>query len=555
MQKPTTNSNLSESTTAARASYPSWRALIWFALFRLLVAAALNLAFIPLFGTLWKILPATALSLSVSITYSALVLLALVLSGLRWPSKRSLIQTSVFIDIVAFTLLMYGNGGVQSGFGLLLAIAVAAGALLMEGRLSMLFASFATLGVISQQIYAQLSQTSAANSLTHAGLLGVTYFTVAILAHVLYRRIQETEWLAARRQVDIADLSKLNEFIIQSMGTGVLVVDEQHRLRLMNAAASQLLGVTDGHRGEYLAHLAPELYGWLCTSIDPKGYGGSTATVSVANREIKPSFTALGEGPTGALIIFLRDNQELIREAQQIKLASLGRLSASIAHNIRNPLSALKHAAQLLAESPALPQEDRHLTQIIQRNTGRIDEIIESILQLSRRRGARPEPIDLRSWLSDFCVEFTETRRLPEGRLELQIAPDTPDISTDPRHLHQVLTVLCDNAVDHAGTRDRPARICVSAGAAPTAGGAFVEVQDDGRGIGPETEQEMFTPFFTTSVCGTGLGLYVARELSEANAIDFNYVRPSGNGSRFRLVFSGVRAEPLSTDHQTGSSR
>jgi two-component system, NtrC family, sensor histidine kinase PilS len=153
----------------------------------------------------------------------------------------------VFVDILAFGLLMYAAGGVQSGLGVLLAVAVAAGALMMEGRLSLLFAALATLVVITQQVVAHLQGGAPAAGYTQAGLLGVLFFTVALLAHLLYRRLHAVEALAARRQVDIDDLSKLNDYIIQNMGTGILVVDGERRLRMMNQAARDLLGTPSQH--------------------------------------------------------------------------------------------------------------------------------------------------------------------------------------------------------------------------------------------------------------------------------------------------------------------
>lgn len=515
-------------------AYPSWRALAWFSLFRLWIAFGLLVVFVPVpasFGDK----SGFSLSAWVSVVYAVMVLLETVSRYLKWPSKERQVQVSVFLDIVAFTLLIHGSGSARGG--LLLAIAVAAGALLMEGRLSLLFASFATLAVIAQETYAQLYLDSAPGGLAQAGLLGITFFTVATLGHVLYRRLQETQLLAARRQVDLDDLSKLNEFVIQSMGTGVLVVDGDKRVRLLNGAATALLGLRRSANGEQLQVTAPGLAQWLDDRNRQAFACEENGVVLVREQELKVSCHPLGEGPDAGILFFLRDHRELIREAQQIKLASLGRLTASIAHNIRNPLSSVSHAAQLLAEAPSLRPEDRRLTDIIRRNSGRIDDIIASILQLSRRNPAAPEVIDLRSWLGEFCAELRESWGLAAHRLVLTLPDEDLVVRMDPRHLRQILTNLCDNALKHGGGKPEPVKIRISARRDPVRANRIVEVEDDGAGIDPATAHEIFNPFFSTNPVGTGLGLYIAKELSETNGAQLQYIAPTRGGSRFRLDF------------------
>jgi two-component system, NtrC family, sensor histidine kinase PilS len=518
-------------------AYPSWRTLKAVAFNRLLLGAGLVIIYVP--GSPVPLAPpgrSLALTALTAAGYTVVVALGLIATFVRWPDKDHQIQIASFVDIVAFTLLIHGNGGVDSGLGLLLAIAVATSAVLMEGRLSLLFAAFATLGVMTQQTYAYLYWGSPPSTFTQAGLLGVTFFAVAILAHVLYRRLQETERLAARRKVDIDDLSKLNDYIIESMGTGVIVVDGERNLRVLNAAAKRLLGVPDADRGGRLREIAPQLARWLTLRVvDPPL---RDTTFSAQNSTLEVTLHLLGEYRASGALMFLRDAQDAIREAQEIKLASLGRLTASIAHNIRNPLSAVGHAAQLLSESPALGDEDLRLIDIIRRNTGRIDETVESVLQLSRREQASPEPIDLKAWLGEFCSDFREIHELAAERLELDV-PAPAQARTDPRHLHQILANLCENALKHAGRPDAPANITVRArGAAQTPHGrAQIEVLDDGKGIDEETAGEIFAPFFTTSSTGTGLGLYIARELSETNGIHLEYIPRKKRGSCFRLTF------------------
>jgi two-component system, NtrC family, sensor histidine kinase PilS len=524
-------------------AYPSWRAMTWFGLYRLVLATGLGLLlFVPSLADLIGDFHPTLLTLAVVFAYLGLALLGLALTHQRQSGKATLIQTGVFIDILVFSLLMHQGGGVNSHFGLALAIAVAAGALLMEGRLSLLFASFATTGVMAVQIHAQLSGIGPKDGFTQAGLLGATYFIVAILAHVLYRRIQAVERLAASRQVDIDDLSKLNAFIIQRIGTGVLVLDEARRIRLGNQATAELLNTQD-LLGQPLARVAPELATWLArqaTAKDPPPpteapFQPGGDTLRVGERDIEASHLWLGHDPQGPLLLFLRDKHALLQEAQQIKLAALGRLTASIAHNIRNPLSAINHAGQLLAESPDLEEEDQHLLGIVIRNSGRIDGIVESILQLSRGQPPEFQILDLGLWLRELHTELLESRRLPIERFMLDIAADTPPAKVNAGHLHQIIANLCDNAIKHAGTAERPPILRLIARRLADTASAAIEINDDGDPIDPGIAREMFTPFFTTSASGTGLGLYIALELAAINGIAMEYQATPGGGNSFCL--------------------
>lgn len=516
-------------------NYPSWRALNWFGFYRLALALGLCLfLFVPRLEALVGGLEQNPATIGIVFAYLALVLLSLAFIRVRRGDKATLVHTGVFIDLLVFSLLMHLGNGVNSHFGLPMAIAVAAGALLMAGRLSLLFAAFATTGVMAVQIHAHLSGLGSRDGLTQAGLLGATFVMVAILAHVLYRRIQAAECLAASRQVDIDDLNKLNAFIIQRMDIGVLVVDEDRRVRLINAAASALLGGQDIQQ-RLLAQSTPELAAWIQQP-------SPDAIPRVGDRELAVTHLALGRDGQGTMLLFLRDQRALLQEAQQIKLAGLGRLTASIAHNIRNPLSAVNHASQLLAESPDLGADERHLLAIIARNGDRIDGIIESVLQLSRGQPPELHPLDLRVWLRQLHAELSESRWLPAERFHLALAADTPPALANEGHLRQIIANLCDNAIKYAGQGDQPPTLSLSAG--PSGGtsppGAFIDVCDDGTPIDPEVARGMFAPFFSTSASGTGLGLYIALELAAMNGIGLDYRVTEAGGNGFRLTLPAL---------------
>lgn len=515
--------------------YPTWSALRLLFLFRLSVVVVLAIVFSPATEDPWVTRADSPFAWRILIVYSVLVLA----SGLNlyagWPKRETQVHLAVLADLIVFTLLMHAAGGVDSGLGILIAMAVAVGALMMNGRQALLFASLGALAVIAEQSFVSLTAGSPASNFTQAGLLGVLFFAVALLSHVMYRRIRDAEELAARRKVDIDDLSKLNEFIIQNMSVGVLVVDGDRHVRLMNQAARELLGGQSGGSETRLGALCPQVADWLERNVRPNA--PQRGLVQLGDRELQPSRKLLGDYRAAGVLLYLRDNQELLKEAQQIKLASLGTLTASIAHNIRNPLSAISHAAQLLAESQTLTQDDRHLIDIVRRNSNRIDEIVSSVLQLSRRNQLDPRSIELVSWLGELLEELRESHGGKTDGCSLAHELEAISVEVDPRHLRQVIVNLFENASIHAGGPDGPPRIELRVGRGPAARGAWVEVCDDGPGIPDETAREMFAPFYTTKASGTGLGLYIARELCETNGVRLIYERTQPHGSCFRLEF------------------
>ncbi|PQJ96502.1 two-component sensor histidine kinase [Chromatium okenii] len=516
------------------SQHPTWGALRWLFVFRCLILLGLIWVFSSPFMAPVIDKGNVRISWFILQCYSLLMLLGGLSLFRQRPQRVRQVQIAIFIDIVVYTLLMHTAGGIASGLGMLLAVAVAAAALMMEGRLSLLFAAIASLAVIAQQSYSVLQNQPLATTFTQAGLLGLLFFTVAVMAHVLYRRVRSAEALAARRKVDIDDLSKLNDFIIHSIHTGILVVDGERRLRLLNQAALDVLEVKQFRRGVALAALSPELDRWLARS------NVSTPTdwlLHCNRREIRVSPKPLGVDRANGIILYLRDNQEVMKEAQQIKLAALGTLTASIAHNIRNPLSAMTHASQLLAENPALTDDDRHLLDIIRRNGARIEDTVHSVLQLSRRHQREPAQLVLATWLEEFAAEFCERHDLDPATLQLRLHSTAVTVNVDPRHLHQIIANLCENALIHGQRSGQsPLIILRSTGIAGT---VQLAVCDVGAGIAPAVVNEIFNPFYTTKTNGTGLGLYIARELAETNGISLTYTPHEPRGSCFLLVFAG----------------
>ena len=529
---------------ADEGDLPLWKQLRYLNYYRLFLAGLF--LFLTLTATGPHALGAqnSQLFYSVSATYLFFSICSAVSIRWRWLAFNTLVYGNLMLDIVAITLLMHASGGVSSGLGMLLVVAIAGGSLLMEGRTARLFAAIATLAVLAEQLYSRLEGIVPSSEYTQAGLLGAGFFATAILAHVLANRLRESEALAARRGIDLANMAQLTEYIIQRMQTGIVVVDSKRQIRLINESANKLLDSPELAAGDTITRLSPELErhleGWW---HDPQA-DASMFHPSESAAAIIPRFARLGSDEDSGTLIFLEDTAAMSQQAQQLKLASLGRFTASIAHEVRNPLGAISHAGQLLAESPHLDPGDLRLTEIIQEQSQRMNTIIKNIIQLSRRDQSQPETLSLQAWLKHFLVEFSNSEHLRPEDIFLSILPDDCQVRIDPSQFQQILWNLCRNGLVHGADKKKP-RLILQGGLARASTSPFLDIIDNGPGILPEHIPHIFEPFFTTAANGTGLGLYISQELCESNQARLSYL-PASNGGQFRITFADPRRRQIS---------
>jgi two-component system sensor histidine kinase PilS (NtrC family) len=453
------------------------------------------------------------------------------------PYLQSFLQ--VGLDVLLLMLILHACGGVSSGFGLLLLVPVGAMALLIPPRFALFFAAVTALVVLTHTIWLQLNGRADIASYTTAGLLGAMLLIAAGTASALALRMRESEELVRQKEVDLANLAELSQYIVQHLRESLLVVDATDKLRLINESAAQILGAERAIPGALLGEVSPLLLYSLTTwrQGEPGSSAAPTFVAADGARVIQPHFAQLGQKSPAPTLIFLEDTSLMAERVQQSKLAALGRLSASIAHEIRNPVGAMSHAGQLLAESPQIGPEERRLTDIIRNNSERVSTIINNVLQLSRREATRLEQLNLEEWLEDFVDEFAETMQVPPQRLAVRVAAQRLEVRIDPSHLHQVVWNLCDNALKHAPSSAGLA-VEITVGRLTPSGRPYLEVSDRGPGIEPALVERIFEPFFTGGKGGTGLGLFISRELCQLNRSVLLYAARSGGGSTFRVVFS-----------------
>lgn len=516
----------------------AWRIVNLLSMYRVLICLVLLVLFFlidepPVVGTHDKHL------------FLLTIVVYLVFSVIGWagmhqarPRAIAQLQWMLLVDIFAISLLLHASGGIQSGLGNLLIVSVGATAMALPRRASLVFAALGALAILFEQLVSRYEGITELSDFTPAGVLGATIFLIAVAAYPLARRLRESEELAAQRGLDLANLNELNRYIIRHLRESIVVIDEEDRVRLINESAASLLGVPYDSSGRALQDVSPELHRLtLAWRASVPGVAAAYGSMRAADGStvLTPHFAPIGEQTPSPTNIFLENTSELSERVQQSKLAALGRLSASIAHEIRNPVGAISHASQLLSEAPGLASDDKRLTDIINSHCLRVSDIIDSVLRFSRRDHTRPQKIELNGWLRDFIEDYA-----PQAAdVDITFAPcdGTLPVRVDPGHLQQVLWNLCENALRY-GRGPSGEGFTIATGRLHGNQRPFLEVTDRGPGISEDKTEHVFEPFFTNAADGTGLGLFIARELCECNRATLGYETRKNGGSRFRMVFS-----------------
>ena len=463
--------------------------------------------------------------------YLALSTLFIVTISLRKPHFETQVNIQIFTDVIIIVLMMAASGGVRSGWGLLLIVSIASSGLMSHGRTVMFHAALAVCGVLIVQTLSILNGRQSVGDYAQAGLLGIVFFVTAGIAQVLSQRIRVSEALATTRAVDLENMAQINQLVIDDMQDGVVVLDSEGRIRQANHSALTLL------RGVDVVSTGMPRYGFLSVPklatylaqwrLNPLSEFPPIALGDKGELYL-PRFIAVTDKRVMGAVLVLEDMTRINEQAQQIKLAALGRLTANIAHEIRNPLAAISHATEILQEDAKADKAQRRLLEIVLNNTQRINHLVTDVMALNRRDRAQVERIALGGFLTGLLAEFSHDHNLDISLFRLE-GIDNVEICFDHAHLWQVVTNLILNAVRHSQQRLGSVRIRVE----QVNSVVMVHVQDDGAGIPVSNLGRLFEPFFTTVASGTGLGLYISKELCLANHASLEYVQ--GEGGHFRI--------------------
>lgn len=441
----------------------------------------------------------------------------------------------IFVDIVAIIIIMHASGGLISGVGILLIVIVAAHSLLMPGKLSILSAATATIGLLIEHSYIVFTLHNPINLYTQVGLLGSVIFATSIVTNLLALRARQSQLIVENQALQLATSQQLNAHIVSAMHAGVLVIDNQNHIRLINMAAKKLLDLSSDDQITTLKDL-PVTFEKCLVTWQKMGKNSPSQQIVSTGPEVRFSFHALGKPLPVGTLIFIYNVSEETRQAQDLKLASLGHLTANIAHELRNPLGAASHAAQLLVESNDLNAEDRHLLKMIKDSCDRMNTVIQNVLSLSGRKSAKTQQINLIPWLSQFINNLV-IPHIPHPEVTLQYDRNDILIEADTSQLTQILINLCENGLRYSLKKTQKATLTLSVKTTTPPDTVYIDVIDQGEGIPSQVVKHIFEPFFTTEKTGSGLGLYIAKELSQMNGARLDYA-PTNAGCQFRLTIS-----------------
>jgi two-component system, NtrC family, sensor histidine kinase PilS len=510
-----------------------WNELILLSLFRVFQATALMLIFV-LSNNLLPSEPSRVMRWSSAIYL--ITALSLWVVARRTPERITLqVLIGSAVDLAVATMALHYFRGPQSGAGVLLLITVAMTALLLTPRLAAIVAGAAAFIAVLETAVSYFLIGDVTRNWGQALFYGFALLIVTSLIYWLGVRTQESRALAEQRGQDLLSLAEVNELIIQRMRTGVLVVDLAGDVERYNESAWYLLGMPspkERNLSRFARPLQVRLREWLIQTA----HNAEPLNIISGVPPVIPRFAKIGSGDDVRVLIFLEDESQLSRRAEELTLTSLGRLSASIAHEVRNPLGAISNAAQLLEESTDIPEIDRQLVTIINGQCRRMNGIVENVLQLSRRERSRPEDVLLKDWVEEFLRAFRESLSVHDDHVRVWQEKQSLRALVDPSQLTQACWNLLRNALSYGRRENQPPDVLIRIRQHGDQPAAIVEIIDRGPGIPPKLQENLFQPFFTTRADGTGLGLYICKELLEANQASIEYVSVQGGGSCFRIT-------------------
>ena len=539
---PANDPIVTETMNERTAQYPSqiYNVSVVYNIYRIVLPLVLLVSSVGPSSTLLGVLdPSLFIQVCTAYVIFGVAITFFIPTRMRVVKNSHILTGSLIIDLFTISVLTYSSGGMISGLGLLLLVTVAAGSILIRGRISTFVAAIAALSLIYSELYLALSLDNHASQFVQTGILGAILFATSLFIQTLTNRIYKAAVLADKQASDIIDLEKLNNEIIQRMRTGVVVVNTTHQIVSMNSAARSILlpilvvnEAPEEHPYKLPTALSEELKLWKINSKRQP----QPILIPKSSRQVQLNFAFLTPESDSDILVFLEDNRQIVQRVRQMKLASLGRLTASIAHEVRNPLGAISHASQLLSES--VTDDDKRMVEIILVHCNRVNLIIEDILDVSRHNDTTADFIDLDTWLLDFIENYKSTHELCDDiKIEI-ISPDTK-VKVIKGQLEQVLNNHFDNGLRYSHKKTGRATLLVQAGIESKDGDElpFLHIVDEGPGINGDEASLLFEPFHTTEPSGTGLGLYISKELCEANHSQLIYGRNSSGKSSFSIYF------------------
>lgn len=443
------------------------------------------------------------------------------------------INFSLFFDIPMILLIMHFCGGVTSGIGILLVIVIAAQSLFVTKKWSLFGAAIAIIGLFLEQTYNVLYSHASTQTYTQIGLLGIMILLCTLSINWLSARIHRHQRSLYEKEIALNISQQMNASIVAAMHEGVIILDDHDHVQLMNSASYQLLHLQQEKIFVSLTDF-PDIFQATYRKWKNKKKEASHSIES-HNHDLRLRFQSLSENvPTASTLIFIYDATQEKKRAQNLKLASLGHLTANIAHELRNPLGAISHAAQLLLESKQWDPVEKKLIHIVHTQSMRINTIIQNVIALSSRKRPNVVTLNLVTWIKDFIHAYLPTENL-QPVITLHCPYDHINVQVDPAQLAQVLFILFENGLRYSQRRTGRSTLTITLQAHAHSRLVCIDIADDGPGVSHDDSHHIFEPFYTTESTGTGLGLYIAKEISLLNGFHLEYIPQQTIGATFRV--------------------
>ncbi|MEB3795724.1 MULTISPECIES: sensor histidine kinase [Acinetobacter] len=507
-------------------SHTIFRLGTWYGLYRLIIAVSLTIILVSTNAQADNSLQQPSLYFYTLLGYSIVSLVQLL--GFKFIAAQATRQLALFfiVDVICLSLLTFSVGEPNLQLSLLYVIAIFTSAILLSARMSLIITLLAIIAVIYQRFVGSLFDYNNLNTIGNSALLAFLFFVVHGIGQIAVQRFKLLEALTFHQSVELYQLQNINRYILEQIEEGYLVLDEDYNIVLSNPAACSLLGIPPQFANEKypLAKWHTDLYEILKFGDLQEGdrfiFESRLSTYSI---NIKVQHLLV---PQQALtLLILQDAQQINQQAQQLKLAALGQLSASIAHEIRNPLAAIVQANELLKDSD--PEQQNTLQHMIGKQAKRIDSIVQDTLGLARSERTHPIQIDLNHFITSL---FEEDLSDVKHSIRLEISDNYLKFLFDEKQLRQVMINLVRNALRHNAPDSPDVTINIHS----QTNKIYIDVIDYGEGVSKRDISQLFKPFFSTEINGTGLGLYLSHSFCEANHAKLTYVEQK-QGACFRI--------------------
>lgn len=498
---------------------------ILYASYRFIIGCCLTVIFLLTFETLNLNYRYPHLYLGILLSFVAISSLQLIsLKKIRWrvPLQLSLLFV---VDIFALSSLTFAVDGPNLHLSLIFVITIFAASLLLERHKALVITLIAMIMVIYQQFIGSFFSIASLNNLGNSALLAFLFSVVYTIGRVAVRRFQLLETVNFSQYLELNRLQNINRYILEQIETGYLVIDENYQIVLSNPAACHLLGISKvySHEKYPLSKAQPDLFELIKYNQLENGEKFQFES-QLSRYHIQIKVQKLLVPHQTLILLVLQDANKINQQVQQLKLAALGQLSASIAHEIRNPLAAIVQANELLTDSDE--HQQKLLSGMIRKQSQRIDRIIQDTLDMVRNKHTYPSAIRLKAFIQQLILEDLSDIR---SKIKVYIPQDC-SISFDEAQLRQVLINLLRNAIRHNAPDASHIEVKVSQHKQHV----YIDVRDFGEGVSIKDQKFLFQPFFSTEITGTGLGLYLSHSFCEANQAQLNYIQEEP-GACFRI--------------------